>query len=59
MIIQAVGGLLVFVLDVWAIASIFNSTAETNVKVLWIAIVVLLPFLGFLIWLFAGPKPAG
>lgn len=50
-------GLIVFVLDVWAIASIFNSNVETAQKVLWIALVLILPIIGFLIWYFAGPKP--
>lgn len=51
-------GLVVFGLDVWAIASILNANVETGQKVLWIALVVILPVIGFLIWYFAGPKPA-
>lgn len=51
-------GLVVFCLDVWAIAMILNSGVETGQKVLWIALVVILPVIGFLIWYFAGPKPA-
>ena len=51
-------GLIVFGLDVWAVASIFNSKVETPQKVLWIAIVLLLPLIGFAIWYFAGPRPS-
>lgn len=51
-------GLVIFVLDIWAIASIFNSNVDTGQKVLWIALVVILPLIGFIIWYFAGPKPA-
>jgi len=53
---QTIGGLLIFVLDIWAIASIFNSNEETSKKILWILLVLILPFIGFLIWFFAGPK---
>jgi len=53
---QTIGGLLIFVLDIWAIASIFNSNEETSKKILWILLVLLLPLIGFLIWFFAGPK---
>jgi hypothetical protein len=50
-------GLIVFALDIWAIASIFNTKVETPEKALWIALVLFLPIIGFLIWYFAGPKP--
>lgn len=55
---RAIGGLIIFVLDVWAIASIINSKVETGTKVLWILLVLLLPLIGFLIWYFAGPRPS-
>ncbi len=56
--INSIGGLIVFVLDIWAIVSIFNSNATTGTKVIWIVLVVLLPIIGFLIWFFAGPRSA-
>jgi succinate dehydrogenase/fumarate reductase cytochrome b subunit len=49
-------GLLVLIGDIWAIVNIIQSGASTDRKVLWIVLVVLLPLLGFLIWLFAGPR---
>jgi succinate dehydrogenase/fumarate reductase cytochrome b subunit len=49
-------GLLVLIADVWAIVNIFQSGASTDRKVLWTVLVILLPVLGFLIWLFAGPR---
>lgn len=49
-------GAIFFVLDVIAIAGIINSDAQPKHKLLWIAIVVLLPVIGFLAWFFAGPK---
>ncbi|MEA3180974.1 MAG: hypothetical protein QOI59_4497 [Gammaproteobacteria bacterium] len=36
--------------------NIFQSNASTGRKVLWTVLVVLLPVLGFIIWLIAGPR---
>ncbi|MEO7208765.1 MAG: PLD nuclease N-terminal domain-containing protein [Steroidobacteraceae bacterium] len=49
-------GLVVLIADVWAIINIFQSSADTGNKVLWIVIVFLLPLLGFILWYFWGPK---
>jgi len=49
-------GLLVLVADIWAIVNIFMSAATTGRKVLWTVLVLILPVLGFIIWLFAGPR---
>ncbi len=49
-------GLILFVLDVWAIASIFNSNATGRAKLIWIIVVAALPFVGLIAWYFAGPK---
>ncbi len=54
--LETLGGLIVLVLDVWAIVSILGSGATTGTKVLWILLVAVLPVLGFIIWFFAGPK---
>jgi hypothetical protein len=51
-------GLLVLIADVWAIVNIFQSRADTTSKVLWTVLVIILPVLGFIIWLIAGPKTA-
>ncbi|GFE64442.1 PLDc N-terminal domain-containing protein [Litoreibacter roseus] len=51
-----IGGFIVFVLDIWALVSIFGSNASTGQKVFWIALVLILPLIGFLIWFFAGPR---
>lgn len=49
-------GIIIFLLDVWAIASIINTNADTGKKILWIAIVVILPVVGLIAWYFLGPK---
>jgi Phospholipase_D-nuclease N-terminal len=49
-------GLLVLIADVWAIVNIVQSGADTGKKVLWVVLVIVLPVLGFLLWLFLGPR---
>lgn len=49
-------GLLILIADVWAIVNIFQSSADTGRKVLWTVLVVVLPFLGFILWFFFGPR---
>lgn len=49
-------GLIVLVADVWAIVKTIQSGASTGAKVVWIVLILILPILGFLIWLIAGPK---
>ena len=53
---ESLWGIIVLIADVWAIISISQSGATTGRKVLWIVIVLLLPVLGFLLWLLLGPK---
>lgn len=51
-------GLLVLVADIYAIIKIFESGASTGAKVLWTLIILLLPVLGFILWLLFGPSKA-
>jgi hypothetical protein len=51
-------GLIVLIADVWAIVNIFQSSADTGSKVLWIVVVFVLPLLGFILWYIWGPKTA-
>ena len=51
-----IGGLFVLALNIWAIVSIVGSNASTGGKVLWSLLVLVLPILGFIIWLLAGPR---
>ncbi len=54
--VNGLGGLLVLIADIWAIVNIVQSSKDTAAKVLWIVLVILLPVLGFIIWLIAGPR---
>jgi len=49
-------GLIILALDIWAIINIFGSGASTGAKVLWILLVLILPVVGLIIWLLAGPR---
>ena len=49
-------GLLVLVADIFAIVNVFQSSASTGSKVLWILIILILPLIGLIIWFFAGPR---
>lgn len=49
-------GLIIFALDVWAIASIINSNASGTSKLVWIILVAVLPVVGLIIWWLMGPK---
>ncbi len=48
--------ILVFALDLWAIINTISSGRSAGEKTLWVLLVLLLPIIGFLIWLFFGPK---
>lgn len=49
-------GLIIFALDVWAIAQIINSSADRNMKIIWVLVVAILPVIGLIAWYLAGPK---
>jgi len=49
-------GLIILILNVYAIVKTVQSPAGTGAKVAWIVVILLLPVLGLLLWLFLGPK---
>lgn len=52
-------GLLVLIADVWAIVNVFSSNSSVAAKVVWSVLILVLPVIGLLIWLLAGPRAAG
>ncbi|MDO5642308.1 MAG: PLD nuclease N-terminal domain-containing protein [Paracoccus sp. (in: a-proteobacteria)] len=48
--------IVIFALDVWAIAQIINSNAEREMKIIWVLLVACLPLAGLIAWYLAGPK---
>ncbi|MBT8417828.1 MAG: PLD nuclease N-terminal domain-containing protein [Silicimonas sp.] len=51
-------GLLVLVADIYAIYNVLTSSASTLAKVVWTLLIIVLPVVGFIIWLIAGPRGA-
>ena len=50
-------GFVILVLDIYAILQIAQTTVSNGKKALWIAIVLVLPVLGLILWYLFGPKP--
>lgn len=54
--VAGIGGFILLVLNIWALVSIVSSGASTGKKVLWCLFVLILPLIGFIVWLLAGPR---
>lgn len=48
-------GLIILLADIFAIFKIIKSAESTVMKILWVAIVLILPVIGLIVWFFAGP----
>ncbi|MGE3302761.1 MAG: PLD nuclease N-terminal domain-containing protein [Hyphomonadaceae bacterium] len=51
-----IGFLVALVLGLWAVVNVAQSSAKPFSKALWIVFVLFIPYLGFLVWLFFGPR---
>jgi hypothetical protein len=49
-------GLIILVLNVYAIVKVVQSSAGTGTKVAWIVVILLLPVVGLILWFLLGPK---
>jgi hypothetical protein len=49
-------GLIVLALNIWALIHVLQSGVSTGAKVLWALLILILPVIGFIIWLLAGPR---
>ena len=49
-------GLIVLVLDVWAIVKTLDSRNTTGTKVFWILLILMLPVLGLILWFIFSDK---
>jgi len=56
--VSGVLGLLILIADVWAIIHVAQSGSSMGAKVLWVVLILLLPVVGLIIWLIAGPRSA-
>jgi len=48
-------GLVILVLDVIALMSLLKSGADTNTKILWALLIILLPLVGMVLYFLMGP----
>jgi len=44
-------GLIILILDIWAIVQIVQGRGPTDKKILWVLIILLLPVIGLILWL--------
>ncbi|WP_084128178.1 PLDc N-terminal domain-containing protein [Cellvibrio mixtus] len=49
-------GFILLVCVIYAIVKTVQSSASTGTKVVWTLVLLLLPLLGFILWLIFGPK---
>lgn len=49
-------GFLILALDIWAIYKTLTSGATGLVKGVWVLVILLLPVVGLIAWLIAGPR---
>jgi hypothetical protein len=49
-------GIIVFILDIWAIFNILQSKESGVTKLIWCLAILLLPVIGLIVWFFAGPR---
>jgi len=54
--VSGILGLLILVLDIWAIINTLGASTSTGSKVLWILLILLLPVIGVILWFFMGPR---
>ena len=51
-------GLLILILDIYAIYQVLTSGASTVAKLVWTLVILVLPVVGFIAWLIFGPRGA-
>ncbi|MFT6676490.1 MAG: hypothetical protein ACJAVM_002694 [Sulfitobacter sp.] len=49
-------GLIILIADIYAIYQVITSGASSLSKILWTLGILLLPLVGLIVWLIAGPR---
>ncbi len=57
--ISGILGFLILIADIYAVLQIAQSSSSNGKKALWIAIVIVLPVLGLILWYLMGPGRPG
>lgn len=55
--IYDIAGVLVLLLDIWALVTIIQSGGTPAEKLIWVLIILFLPLIGFILWYLIGPGP--
>lgn len=53
--LEIIGGIVVVILDLYAIIRTLGSGASNGEKAVWVIAILLLPVVGFIAWLLIGP----
>ena len=54
--IEGLFGLIILILDIYAIVQVLGSGTTVLKKALWSLFILFLPILGLLVWYFMGPR---
>lgn len=57
--VSGILGFLILIADIYAVLQIAQSSSSNGKKALWIAIVIVLPVLGLIVWYLMGPGRPG
>ncbi|HEY8751133.1 MAG TPA: PLD nuclease N-terminal domain-containing protein [Tepidisphaeraceae bacterium] len=57
--IYPIGGVLLFILDIYVIYLILTGSGDTGMKLLWVIIVLVLPLVGPILYILLGRGNAG
>jgi hypothetical protein len=49
-------GIIILLLDLWAMASVWQTTKSLGTKIGWAVLIFCLPIIGVAIWGIAGPR---
>ncbi|MBT9384661.1 PLDc N-terminal domain-containing protein [Pseudooceanicola sp. CBS1P-1] len=49
-------GLIILIADIYAIYNVAVSGTSAGAKILWVLLILILPVIGFILWLVAGPR---
>jgi hypothetical protein len=50
-----IAGVIVLLLDIWALITILQSGGTPVEKLIWVILILVLPLIGFIIWYLIGP----
>ena len=53
---SGIGGVIVLILDLYALLNVFQSRDENLKKAVWAALIIVLPVFGVILWYFLGPR---